>query len=240
MRFASVVLVSVFVGSLWLASCAGSGSKSPGKPAEPVDPQVELAAARTAVAADSTDAAAWFRLGVAWQTLGGVGSADSARIAYKAVLDLEPDNVEAVVHYGLTLEDLNKPAEALEQYQKATELAPDDPLPYINMGSLLYFQYKRTYEAKSALSRAVELDPNNADARFNLGVLFADAHLYREAQLEWQTVLELEPGGSAANLAQANLEKIQPFLEAQSAAADSASAAADSSAAGTGSNGSAR
>ena len=97
-----------------------------------------------------------------------MGSADSARAALRKALDLEPDNVQAIVHYGLSLEDLNKPSEALEQYQKATELAPDDPLPYINMGSLLYFQFKRTYEAKSSLARAIELDPNNADAKRNL------------------------------------------------------------------------
>jgi Flp pilus assembly protein TadD len=121
------------------------------------------------------------------------------------------------------LEDLGKADEALARYNKATEVAPDDPRPYVNLGSLLYFHFKRTYDAKSALARALELDPGNPDARFNLGVLFADATLFREARTEWERVAA-GADGPAKQLALQNLEKIRPLLAAQDSAAVAAPA----------------
>ena len=97
--------------------------------------------------------------------------------------------------------------------QKASEIAPEDPLPWINIGSILYFQYKRTYEAKTAVTKALELDPDNADARFNLGVMFADASMFSEARTEWERVVELAPDSPAGDLAAKNLEQIRPLLE---------------------------
>lgn len=177
-----------------------------------LDPAAAVAAARAAVAADSTDATAWFCLGVALQ---GTAPADSARLVFEQLVERWPDHVAGHVHYGLALEETGRNEEAAEQYRAAAALQPDDPRPLVNLGSLLYFQYKKTNEAKEALVRALELDPENPDAHFTLGVLFADANLFREARLEWETTVRLAPDGSAGQLARENLERIQPLLEAQ-------------------------
>jgi tetratricopeptide (TPR) repeat protein len=204
-----------------LCSCAGSSPGGSGAAPVPEDPDAALESARAALGADPSDTEARFRMGLAWQRKADAvaGAAqksyrDSAFAAYEGLLQQDPDNVEALVHSALVLEDLGRPEDALARYEKASELAPDDPLPLINRGSLLYFQFKRTYEAKEALTRALELDPGNADAHFNLGVLFADANLFGEAKLEWEKVLELADEGSPARtLAEENLERIRPLVE---------------------------
>lgn len=219
-----------------LVSCAGSGSGS--GPEGPVgsaaveaagaDPLAELEAARKALDKTPESPEAMFRLGLAWQRRaemsGDVMSTaylDSAKAQYDMVLLRQPENVKALVHSGLVLEDLGRKDDALARYRKATEVSPEDPRPYVNLGSLLYFGFSKTFDAKEALGRALELDPDNADAHFNLGVMFADATLYREARTEWERVAA-GPDGPAKALALQNLEKIRPLLAAQ----DSAAAAA--------------
>jgi tetratricopeptide (TPR) repeat protein len=154
-------------------------------------------------------------LALAWHQDDRLGHLDSSLAAFEHLLKLEPNNVQAIVHHGLALEDAERYDDALAEYQRATTLAPDDPLPYINLGALLYFQFKRIYDAKVALTKAISLKSDSADAHFNLGVLFADANLFREAKVEWERVLEISPTGAAANLARENLERIRPFLEQQ-------------------------
>ncbi len=188
---------------------AGGGAKS-SAPAAAVDPQVELAAAQQALAASPNDPEALFRLGLAWQK---AGKPDSAAAAFEAVLEHDPKNVQALVHHGLVLEDLGRLGEAEAEYRRAIEMAPTDPLPLINLGSLLYFHQKKTYEAKTALAKALELDPRNPDAHFNLGVLFADANLYNEAKVEWEKVLAITQEGPAASLAKENLARIRGVVE---------------------------
>ena len=219
-----------------LASCAGSRGPSPSSDptagdSEVGDPIAVLQAAEAAAAKHPDDPEAVFAVGSAWQRRAELAGAeegkaflDSARVAYERVIEMDPGNPKALVHSGLVLEDLGRQDDALQRYSKATEVAPDDPRPYVNLGSLLYFHYRRTYDAKAALAKALELDPENADAHFNLGVLFADATLYREAQAEWERVAA-GPDGPAKALAEQNLEKIRPLIAAQDSAISAASGA---------------
>jgi cytochrome c-type biogenesis protein CcmH/NrfG len=197
-----------------LSSCAGApaaeGPQSQAAEAV-VSPAELMETARAGVAERPEDAGAWFRLGLAWQKSGGEAAAESARVAYDRALELDPQRVDALVHRGLVLEEVNNFADAETSYRRATELAPRDPIPWVNLGALLYFQLKRTFEAKTALAKALELDPNNPDAHFNLGVLFADANLFGEARVEWERVVELAPDSPAAGLARSNLERIRPL-----------------------------
>lgn len=206
-------------GLLMIGACAGTAGTGASSPN--VDPRERLVDAQSRLKVNPDDVKALFDLGLAWQESATWGPTvipayhDSASAAFKAVLEQEPENVRALVHHGLALEDRNKPEAALEAYRKAVELAPDDALPQINLGSLLYFHFRKTYEAKVALTRALEIDPDNADAHFNLGVLFADVNLYGEALREWERVVELDGDGPAGKLATENLDRIRPILEAQ-------------------------
>lgn len=198
---------------------ASAGTVSAGTSATPPsDPLVELERASAKVSAEPENIDALFHFGVALQ---GAGKPDSANSVFNSILERDPTNVKALVHNGLALEELHRQPQAEALYRRAIDLAPNDPLPYINLGSLLYFQSKKTFEAKEAFSKAIALAPDNPDAHFNLGVLFADAHLYGEARTEWEKVLSVTSEGPAASLARENLERIRPLFES----ADSTGAA---------------
>lgn len=219
------------------AQAAGAkGGAAPAQAAE-VDPLKALDEAKAALARHPGDTQAEFDVGFAWQRRADAEKdettrhtyLDSARVAFDGAIAADSTNVKALVHSGLVLEDLNQADDALKRYQRATEVAPTDPRPFVNLGSLLYFHFKRVYDAKVALTKALELDPNSADAHFNLGVLFADATMFREARTEWERVVAVDQG-AARTLAQQNLDKIRPMLAAQ----DSAEAAAHAAAAAPG------
>jgi tetratricopeptide (TPR) repeat protein len=221
---ARALLPCAALGGILLGGCAGSAG-SHANPGPIVDPEAEVAAMQARLAETPDDLDAWFRLGLAWQARADAAPAgtpnayrDSARVAFDALLERDPQNVKALVHRGLVMEDLSKPAEALASYEKATQLAPDDPLPHINLGSLLYFQFRKTFEAKNELVKAIQLDPNNADAHFNLGVLFADANLFGEAATEWRRVIDIDADSQAGKLAAENLDRIRSVLDATNAA----------------------
>ncbi len=184
----SVLRLVPVLGALALGACAGAKSGG-GSDHESFD---EL-----------------FSLGMAQQE---ANDPAAAAATFGRILNRDPKNVKALVHQGIALEDSNQHEEAEKLYRKAIQIAPNDPLPRINLGSLLYFHSRKTYEAKTELVKAIELAPDNPDAHFNLGVLFADAGLYREAKVEWETVLRVGADGPASALARDNLERIDPLL----------------------------
>jgi len=65
----------------------------------------------------------------------------------------------------------NQLPEAEAEFKKLTELAPDDPLGYANLG-LTYLQGGRYEEAEKQLRRARELDPSNSETGLALAKLY--------------------------------------------------------------------
>ncbi|MDB4884374.1 MAG: ASPIC/UnbV domain protein, partial [Gemmatimonadetes bacterium] len=66
----------------------------------------------------------------------------------------------------------NQLPEAEAEFKKLTELAPDDPLGYANLG-LTYLQGARYPEAEKQLRRARELDPGSTEVGLMLAKLYA-------------------------------------------------------------------
>lgn len=64
-------------------------------------------------------------------------------------------------------------AEAVENYQRVIELAPEWVEAHINLGVALY-QMGRTREAQDAFRAAVDLDPMNGISRYNLGCVLEE------------------------------------------------------------------
>ncbi|HEV7388477.1 MAG TPA: FG-GAP-like repeat-containing protein, partial [Gemmatimonadaceae bacterium] len=65
----------------------------------------------------------------------------------------------------------NQLPEAEAEFKKLTDLAPDDPLGYANLG-LTYLQGGRYEEAEKQLRRARELDPGNGEVGLALAKLY--------------------------------------------------------------------
>jgi tetratricopeptide (TPR) repeat protein len=70
--------------------------------------------------------------------------------------------------------------QAIENYRRVIELAPDWVEAHINLGVGLY-QLGRTEEAQSAFQAAVWLDPENGISRYNLGCVLEERGKIEEA-----------------------------------------------------------
>jgi len=86
---------------------------------------------------------------------------------------------------------------AIEAYQKAIEINPNNAWAYNNMG--LCFYHKKEYDkAIEAYQKAIELDPNYARAYNNMGLCFYHKKEYDKAIEAYQKAIELDPNYAKA------------------------------------------
>lgn len=114
-----------------------------------------------------------------------------AALYYQQALDIDPGNFKALTNLGLANFEMREYREALDAYQKAVEINPDDPAPYEKM-FLIYKDVDQPGEAiKAALlaaeghlrnediqksienwKRVLELDIQNVKAHARLGMVY--------------------------------------------------------------------
>ncbi|HXG14736.1 MAG TPA: tetratricopeptide repeat protein, partial [Calidithermus sp.] len=87
---------------------------------------------------------------------------------------------QAAYERGLAHVREREPALALSALQEAVSL-DDSVAAYWNALGWLYLQLGRLEEARLRFEKAVELDPNFAEAHMNLGVALAEAGRWEEA-----------------------------------------------------------
>lgn len=90
----------------------------------------------------------------------------------------------------------NWKAESIAFYQKAIALDPNFALPYLGIADEYAFTYE-TKRAADALSKALELDPDLAEAHATRGFLQMFHHWdWKEAESSFQRALELAPNAA--------------------------------------------
>ncbi len=113
------------------------------------------------------------------------------RLHMKAV-QLAPSSARAHYNLGVTL-DGSKPGKGLgsEEYRKALQLNPRDVNSLVNLAVNLGDQ--ESAEARNLLEKALQLDPKNPEAHFNLGLLHRNAREYKKAVGSFERAIELNP-----------------------------------------------
>jgi tetratricopeptide (TPR) repeat protein len=93
-----------------------------------------------------------------------------AEAAYRNALALVPDYVDAYLNLGALLCEMNRCDEAVQLYQDALSSCPASALLLFNHAIALEDQ-GRLHEAAASYERCLKVDPQLADAHFNLGRL---------------------------------------------------------------------
>lgn len=142
---------------------------------------------------------------------GGTQSAEARRIYRKAyyeddpakaielctqALELDPDFALAYNHRGNVYCDLAEYERAVADYRRAVEAEPELAIGWYNIGLTLHQKMGRATDALPALDRALQLDPEYADALSVRGKLYKDLDRYEEAADDLRRCLE--HGGSRA------------------------------------------
>ena len=95
-------------------------------------------------------------------------------------------------------------ARAEKEYLAIVEVVPNDPDDWTGLGNI-YLRQGRIDEALRALDRAVELDPKRADLRETHARALRTAGERKEAGLEFQRALNLDPSSPDARVGLASL-----------------------------------
>ena len=98
---------------------------------------------------------------------------------------------------GTALGAQGKLTEAIQHFEEAIQIKPDDARAYNNLGSALLLEGK-VPEAIQQYERAVQLKPDSADFRYNLGLALARAGKPAEAIQHYERAIQLKPDDAAA------------------------------------------
>jgi len=113
------------------------------------------------------------------------GKYDEALRLYNYVLELLPDNFQALANRGITYEKLGEHPKALDDYNNAFTINPNDAV-ILNNRSIIYMKLYKYPEAQADLEKLLKLKPNDPQAIYNLACLSSltgkkdDAFLYLE------------------------------------------------------------
>ena len=99
----------------------------------------------------------------------------------EANLKARPDDWASQDRLGNYYLERREPRRALEAFQMAHRLRPDVLMPLVNV-SMAQVQLGQFSEAERSLTQALALDPANAGANFNLGLLRGEQHNMTEAE----------------------------------------------------------
>ncbi len=108
---------------------------------------------------------------------------------------------------GLQLYREKRYDEAVAQFTEALKLRPDFAQAANNLG-FVYYRQQRYMEAARWLENTLKIDPSRAVAYLNLGDAYFHAGEKAGAKQAYATYLELQPQGSGAAQARAQLQKL--------------------------------
>ena len=120
------------------------------------------------------------------------GLFDRAEPIYAVLLQRWPEHVDVLNHYGVLKHQRGDSLAAVTLIARATELAPDAPGPWNNLGNVL-LRLQRTDEAERAFRQSLSLQPDSAEAWTNLGRTLRRRRAFEEAEAACRRALELAP-----------------------------------------------
>lgn len=112
-----------------------------------------------------------------------------AEIEFQKALAAEPENLTALVNYGVTLVELKKYPEAVWHFEKAVALDPKNVNARYNLAILLSLQ-KKHFQAIQHLRALLEINPKDDASRFLLAKEMNSAGLKREALNEFSALYQ--------------------------------------------------
>jgi len=115
-----------------------------------------------------------------------------AEEAYKTILKQEPGFGLTNFNYGLFLNELGRPKEAILQLNKALELLPNNNRVAYNL-SLLYFQNKQANKAVSILKKQLITSSSNTDLIYLLAYIYHQEKQVELAKEQVEKLLVIDP-----------------------------------------------
>ncbi len=116
---------------------------------------------------------------------------------WKHAVEATTVNPRAVAHYGQTLSDAGQLDEAMNQFNKAIALDPEEAYAYHGRG-LMYQKKRQLDEALRDLNEAVRLNPELAEAYNSRGTVLEQQGKLREALDDYEIAIQKSPNSAGA------------------------------------------
>jgi tetratricopeptide (TPR) repeat protein/polyferredoxin len=148
----------------------------------------------------------------AYLTLGHIeeknGFGSSAINNYRQSIKDNPENMEAMLAYGVILSQIGQFAEAEKYLLKCNEVMQGSALIHNNL-SAIYIRMKKDNLAIKHLSELIRLQPENFQAYYNLGMLFLRVEKSKQAIQYLQIALTIKPDYGNAHIGLAKALSIE-------------------------------
>ncbi len=123
---------------------------------------------------------------------------DEANMADKAIestnrlIELDPEDADAIYNLGYMYVKLNKYSEAVEPFKRAIEIKPDFKYAYSNLG-FCYSKLKKYKDFIAVYKKLVEIDPEDADGWLSIGIGYMYLKNFSSAAEPIEKAVELRP-----------------------------------------------
>ena len=165
-------------------------------------PRLDDAQARGAVAAGR--AGIHGRLAA---TRAQLGQLEESEAAYRSLLALAPDSLNARIQLGMVLEEGGRLAESEREYGRVLRRDPGQVDARLRLARLL-FSGDRPQEAKSHLAQVIDLRPGSVEARWMLAAQLIVEHRGPEALEQAEAILAIDPDHLGATWVAGHLHQI--------------------------------
>ena len=128
----------------------------------------------------------------------GPSAFQAAGRIYERILQLDPNNLDALNMLGCMRSDMNDLVAAESYLGRALRLNPDSASVQYNVATL-FLKKGRANEAIPHYQKALELAPGHADAHSNLGTAFLQSGRLKDAIVHYQRAVQLKPESANAN-----------------------------------------
>ena len=154
------------------------------------DPRGAIDALRQAVRSRPEASESHRALGMA---LAEVGEAQKSLEAFEEAVRRGPNSARAHHSLGLGLEGARRFDEARRAYEKAIALAPEHDAAHTELANLLRYRLNDPSEALVHYEVAARVNPKNAKARCNLGIVLYGGGDSERALIELREAVRLDP-----------------------------------------------
>ena len=112
--------------------------------------------------------------------------------AYRKVIELDPNYVEAYNNLGVIYQKIGDFDRAFEAYHRSIAINPRYEKAHNNLGILLYLN-GRYEEAREAFQKALAINSNSIESYLNLGILYKKQGQTEKAMESYQKALAINP-----------------------------------------------
>ena len=143
---------------------------------------------------------------------GPVQGVDTVKLLQDA-LKKDPKNLNALIELGNIMMDTHRFAEAIDAYTKALEIDPRNVDVRVDMATC-YRNSGKPDVAIKEYKKALEINPNHINGHKNMAVVLAyDLKDYKQAVMEFEKVIALEPNGPDTGAIRAEIEKLKALAK---------------------------